>query len=117
MRVLHYATTFLLRSKSQLRRRTIPMPRNFQQHCCAYNAPVAIFRLPLSTNHLLRTVFCLLLSAFCLTTSSYAQSATATLSGTVEDPKGAVVPGASIALINATQVSQRLATTNSEGAF
>jgi hypothetical protein len=46
-----------------------------------------------------------------------AQSSTATLSGTVEDQNGAIVAGASIALVNVAQGSQRLATTNSEGRF
>jgi Carboxypeptidase regulatory-like domain/TonB-dependent Receptor Plug Domain len=95
------------------------MPRSSQQDCCVYTAVVSHLLPPLSINpdHLLRLVFCLLLSAFCLTTSSYAQSATATLSVTVEDQKGAMVPGASLVLINKDQGTQRLATTNNEGAF
>ncbi len=92
------------------------MPRGSKQYCCVYATLVATFRLPLRIDHLLPAFFYLLVSVFCLT-SSYAQSATAALSGTVEDPKGAVVPGASIVLINADQGSQRLTTTNSEGSF
>jgi hypothetical protein len=93
------------------------MPRNSQQYCCADTTLAAILRLPLSSNPLWRILFCLLLSAFCLTTSLYAQSATATLSGTVEDPTGAVVPGASMTLISANQASLRRATTNGEGVY
>jgi hypothetical protein len=93
------------------------MPRSSQQYCCAYSPLPAIVRLLLSAYHLLPTALCLLVSAFWFPTSSYAQSSTATLSGTVEDQKGALIPGASIALINADQGSQRLATTSSEGTF
>src|SRR6266404_2229707 len=99
------------------------MPRTSQQYCCAFR-PLSIFRLLLGASHLLRPTcrvqlpaLCLLVFAVCFCPSSYAQSSTATLSGTVEDQKGALVPGASIALINADQGSQRLATTNSEGTF
>src|SRR5262245_13881634 len=93
------------------------MPRNSQRYCCADTALAAILRLPFRSTAFSRTLFCLLLSAFVVTTSAYAQSATATLSGTVEDPKGAVVPGASVVLINANQVSLRRATTNGDGVY
>src|SRR3989442_15156906 len=43
-----------------------------------------------------RAAFCVLLTAFCLLPSAFGQSATATLSGTVLDPNGAVVPTATI---------------------
>jgi len=46
-----------------------------------------------------------------------AHGATATLSGTVKDETGAVVPGASVAVISVTQGFQRSAVSNSEGAF
>lgn len=92
------------------------MPRKSQQYCCVFR-PLPIFRLLLGASRLLPPILCLLVSAFWFPTSSYAQSSTATLSGTVEDQKGALVPGASIALINADQGSQRLATTNSDGRF
>src|ERR1051326_4056891 len=45
-----------------------------------------------------------------------AHGATATLSGTVKDETGAVVPGASVAVISVTQGFQRSAVSNSEGA-
>ncbi len=46
-----------------------------------------------------------------------AQSATATLRGTVEDANGAVVPGASITLVNKATSIKRQTTTNGEGYF
>jgi len=46
-----------------------------------------------------------------------AQSATATLSGTVVDEQGAVVPGANVTLADAGRAVERQATTNSEGYF
>src|SRR5258705_6154253 len=47
----------------------------------------------------------------------HAQSATATLSGTVTDQNGALIPDVSIAVINIAHGFQRSATTNSEGTF
>ena len=58
-----------------------------------------------------------LIALFCLPVISFAQSSTATLSGTVEDQAGASVAGASIALVNVAQGSQRLMTSNNEGRF
>src|SRR6266849_4728137 len=46
-----------------------------------------------------------------------AQSATATLSGTVEDQNGAVVPGANVIVLNSGTRLQREATTNAQGYF
>ena len=46
-----------------------------------------------------------------------AQSSTATLSGTVEDEQGAVIPGAAITILNPSTALQRQATTNDEGSF
>jgi outer membrane receptor protein involved in Fe transport len=62
-------------------------------------------------------VFFFLVSACWFTASANAQSPTATLSGTVEDQKGALIGDASLALINVDQVTQRLTTTNAEGSF
>src|SRR5258705_1007549 len=47
----------------------------------------------------------------------HAQGTTATLSGTVTDQNGAVIPDVSIAVINIAQGFQRSATTNGEGVF
>ena len=46
-----------------------------------------------------------------------AQSATATLSGTVKDQTGAVIPGASISVISIAQGFQRTAISGEDGAF
>ena len=46
-----------------------------------------------------------------------ARGSTATLSGTVSDQNGAVIPGASVAVINIEQGFQRTTTTNDEGNF
>jgi hypothetical protein len=58
-----------------------------------------------------------LLSAFCLLPSAFAQSATATLSGTVQDEKGASVPGVSITIQNNATSMERQTTTNESGDF
>jgi hypothetical protein len=86
------------------------MPRISQQYCCAS------FHL-LNCSHSLTVVFFLLTIALLFPISSLAQSSTATLTGTVQDENGAVIAGVSIALINADQGTQRLATTDSEGTF
>ncbi len=46
-----------------------------------------------------------------------AQSATATLSGTVIDPQGAVISGASVKITDRAKAFERTATTNGEGYF
>lgn len=46
-----------------------------------------------------------------------AQSSSATLSGTVSDQNGAVIPGANVAVINIAQGFQRTTITNDEGVF
>lgn len=48
---------------------------------------------------------------------AYAQSATATLSGTVMDQAGAVLPGVNVSVISVAQGFQRSSVTNGEGAF
>src|ERR1051325_235981 len=60
----------------------------------------------------------LLLSASCLLpTVVLGQSATATLSGTITDANGAVVPAASVTVLNPATGLQRQATTNDQGSF
>jgi len=66
---------------------------------------------------LLSSVFCLLFSFSCLLPSAYGQSATATLSGTVEDQNGAVVPGAEVKITNPATAFSRQTTTNDSGGF
>src|SRR5436309_10668118 len=65
------------------------------------------------------TARCLTLLAICvfLLGEASAQSATATLSGTVLDPNGAVVPAASITVTEVATGVQRTATTNDQGYF
>src|SRR5260370_21168577 len=73
--------------------------------------------LYLATRHLIVVAFCFLLTAFTLIPAALGQSATATLSGTVEDANGAVIPGASITLLNNSTSLKRQTTTNGEGYF
>ena len=79
-------------------------------------------RRPLSraTHCSLLTAHCSLILLFALTALPFAvraQSATAMLSGTVEDERGAVIPGVNITVINLATSAQRQTTTNSEGYF
>src|SRR5439155_25984208 len=73
---------------------------------------------PLTTDHrplFLPFAFCLLtLAAF---TPILAQTATATLSGTVEDQKGAVVVGVSVTVENIDTRFRRDVMTNENGLF
>jgi hypothetical protein len=54
---------------------------------------------------------------FAVAPFAYAQSATATLSGTVVDPQNASVTGATVKTVNTATNLERKATTNSEGFF
>ena len=63
------------------------------------------------------TIALLLLTAHCSLLTVAAQSATATLSGTVEDQNGAVIPGVSITLTNTANGQQREATTGDNGSY
>ena len=63
------------------------------------------------------TALFLLLAVICQKPAVYAQSSTATLSGTVEDQNGAVVPGATVTAVNTATTLQRQATTNSNGDY
>jgi hypothetical protein len=86
----------------------MPRPGDSQQsYTCNFQT---VFRRSFS-------VLLILTGIFCFSGILLAQSSTATLSGTVEDQNGAIVAGASIALVNLAQGSQRLATTNSDGRF
>ena len=64
----------------------------------------------------LRTLL-LLFALAALPLAGYAQSATATLSGAVEDERGAVVPGATVTVTNNATGTKRDAVTNAEGYF
>src|SRR5437868_2847649 len=71
----------------------------------------------LATDRLLVTTCSLLLSACCLLPTALGQTATATLSGTVEDQNGAVVPGVNITIQNTATSLERQATTSDAGYF
>src|SRR5437762_555847 len=62
-------------------------------------------------------VLVFLLSAFCLVPIVAGQSATATLSGTIEDQNGAVIPGAAVTAVNTATTLERQATTDSNGSY
>jgi len=75
------------------------------------------YRLPFAVL-LLRCAFCLLvITCNSSLDAALAQGTTATLSGTVTDQNGAVIPDVSIAVINIAQGFQRSTTTSGEGAF
>jgi hypothetical protein len=61
--------------------------------------------------------FAFLLTAFCLLPSVFAQSATATLSGTIEDTNGAIIPGVAVTVTNAATAMQRKVVTSEQGYF
>jgi hypothetical protein len=61
--------------------------------------------------------FCLLLFAYCLLPSVLAQGTSATLSGTVIDQNGAIVPGVAISVTNPATALERTATTTDGGYF
>ncbi|HLA10821.1 MAG TPA: carboxypeptidase regulatory-like domain-containing protein [Pyrinomonadaceae bacterium] len=76
------------------------------------------------SSYLPKAIFhCLLLLALLLSTqhsslsTAFGQSATATLSGTVEDQNSAVVPGAKVKIINLATGLEREVTTNDSGSF
>jgi hypothetical protein len=60
---------------------------------------------------------CLLVIAHNFRVRALGQGATATISGTVEDEKGALIPGANITVKNISTALQRQVTTNSQGYF
>jgi hypothetical protein len=100
---------------------SLPIPPS-----ASHQLPPASHQLPPASNRL-SPAFRLLPSAVCLLLllvthhssliTVRAQSATATLSGSVVDPSGAVIPGVNVAVINLSQGFQRTTTTNSDGIF
>lgn len=77
-------------------------------------------RLVFSSPRRVASVFSLLLLLIVhgsLLTETYGQGATATLTGTVSDQAGAVIPGVNVAVINIDQGFQRNTTTSDEGLF
>jgi len=74
-------------------------------------------RLPFALCSLLSSAFCFLLCAFCLLPTAFGQSATATLSGTVEDQNGAAIPGVTVTAVNKGTQLTREAITKGDGSF
>ena len=61
---------------------------------------------------------CSVLTAICLLpTAAWSQTATATLSGTIQDANGAVIPGVALSVVNEATSFERNATTNDSGSF
>jgi carboxypeptidase family protein len=56
-------------------------------------------------------------SVMALAPSAWAQKATGTITGGVTDPSGAVVPGATVTIVNDRTSGSRSATTNEQGSF
>ncbi|HKZ79486.1 MAG TPA: carboxypeptidase regulatory-like domain-containing protein [Pyrinomonadaceae bacterium] len=73
-------------------------PRSFVTRCCVLSV-------------------ILLLTAHCALLTVRAQSATATISGTVEDQNGAVIPGVNITIQNTGTSFERQATSSDAGSF
>jgi hypothetical protein len=63
------------------------------------------------------TLILVLLCALLASTPAAAQSITGTISGTVTDPTGAVVPGAAVTLVNQRTGDARKLSTNGDGRF
>ncbi len=59
----------------------------------------------------------LLISAFVLNPTTFAQTETGQIAGTVTDPSGAVVPGATVTVRNADTNAERTAQTSDTGAY
>src|ERR1051326_9052125 len=122
--------------------RRIPMPRTSDGYPCAFHPRFqsskacrsrlgSVTKVPVWTrrdsyylwlrHYLQPGVFLLLLTTFCFWCSSVvivkAQGATATLSGTVMDQNGAVIPGANITVLNIGKGFQRTTTTGDDGTF
>lgn len=76
--------------------------------------PLALFRRSCAAA---RPLFPAVLLLLAFVTPSMAQSATATLSGNVTDPTGAVIANASVKAINTATNLERKTTTNSDGFF
>ena len=73
-------------------------------------------RLPRKLNDSIR--FSLLLAALLLiNVAAFAQSDSGSLTGTVKDPNGAIVPNASVTAKNQTTGDERSSTTNTDGTF
>lgn len=68
-------------------------------------------------SNLIKTISLAFIFVLFVTFVGYSQSSTATLTGTVEDEKGAVIPGANVTIVNNGTGARRNTTTNESGAF
>ncbi len=101
------------------------MPRNPGVYWCAFCPHLTIVRcfvprvLRVPYSYLPFACFALLLviTQHVAVISVHAQSATATLSGTVRDQNGLLISGANVAVISTSQGFQRTTATNDEGSF
>jgi hypothetical protein len=74
---------------------------------CLYSHPSAIIKIAIA----------LACAFFWAMPYAYAQSATATLSGTVEDESGSVIPDVEVIVLNPSTMQERRAATNNDGYF
>src|SRR5260221_79393 len=81
-----------------------------------FNAMTRCHPLPFVLQSLRLTILLLAVSALPCAVA-YGQSSTATLSGTVEDQNGAIIPGATVTLVNRATGLQRETVTNDQGSF
>ena len=61
--------------------------------------------------------FVLCVTALIAVTTSAQTTGSATLRGTLKDPKGAVVPNATVTLVNESTKAERKTTSNDEGSY
>ena len=92
------------------------MPRFSAVSQCAFHVCRSTSAVRAISFRVIPFALCLLVLSF-FSVMVKAQSATATLSGTVTDEAGAVISGVNIAVINLAQNFQRSTTTNEEGMF
>ena len=99
----------------------MPRPQQHQTNGVRLRSSIRKFPLPaISPIALLQVVlaFAMLLTLIqVMSTNVRAQSATATLSGTVIDENGALIPAVNVVVINIAQGFQRSTTTNESGIF
>ena len=72
---------------------------------------------PFGKNHNLRTLLMALVVLLSLSLSSFAQSTFGTITGTVTDPTGAVLPNATVTITNKNTQAVRTVTANGEGTY
>lgn len=91
------------------------MPRNPGVYTCAFCPQFG--KICCSVLRVLCFVLLLLITQHISLPVVHAQSGTATLTGTVVDQNGSLVPGANISVISTTQGFHRTVTTNDDGTF